>query len=410
MTQLSQNAIPNSSYQPNTGGFLSESAQSGFDMMHALEGGGSPQNSIITTAGPATNSFNNYSSSLNSMLMALNGDGTYKLPGSDMNIGNVNDAYTQMLDRISRGEDASTKALIGTINAARSNRQNEMATQYERYKGGLQLLGIQHNDAQATPELLMGHIQQAENEHQAKLQALDVETNKALMDAEQAKNKNDLATLKEKMDYVDKLKQEKRDYLKQVAEQMNAANTIADNVVQGAYDQLQKLSPADKEKYLIAVSQKYGISLGALTAAMVRESRTRSDRTSKGKTGSEKSLSILDIQRYNDLYPDAGVIAGDTEAQAIAKVAATNTPEAKIRNTIQTIMDGGGTYEEVLAEIGDDPEQIAIAKEVFGISDEPTETQPSSPTGFPQLPSSMYSVPGVGPFAAIINGISSLFD
>lgn len=39
-----------------------------------------------------------------------------------------------------------------------------------------------------------------------------------------------------------------------------------------------------------------------------------------------KPLSITDIERYNDIYPEAGVTAGDTQATANAKVSALNQP------------------------------------------------------------------------------------
>lgn len=236
-----------------------------------------PPSSIVTTAGPATTSFNNHSSNLQTMLTSLN-QNSGSLPGSDINVDNVNDSYTQMLDRLGRSSDASTKALIGTINASRSNRGNEINTQYDNYKRGLQLLGIQHNDAQATPDLLMGHVKQAENEHQAKLQALDVETNKALMDAENAKEKNDLTTLESKMAYVDKLKQEKRDYLKNIAEQMTAGNTIAANIIAGDYDQFKNLSAADQEKYIKHVASSFGISEQSVRANIVKQEQSAEDR------------------------------------------------------------------------------------------------------------------------------------
>lgn len=368
-------------------------------------------NNIVTTAGPATKEFNTHSTNLDNMLATLN-----QTPAKSTNtatISNTNDAYTQMLDRIGNTSDLATKALIGTIQAGRANSANRLNTEYNNYKSGLQLLGIQHNDAQATPDLLMGHIQQAENEHQAKIQQLDVETNKALMDAKVAKDNGNLAILKEKMAYVKDLNQQKQDYLKNIADQMGAETKIADNIVGGVYAELNKLAPADKERYLQAVAQKYNISLGSLVKAMTSESERLVDRNTKNtkNTTSNAPLSILDIQRYNDLYPDAGINAGDTEAEANTKVAATNTPEAKTRSIIQTIKDGGGTYEEVLKEIGDDVNQIAIAKEVYGITNEEITTpekKVGTETSF-TLPNSPFGINGADTYKKIISGISNFF-
>lgn len=261
-------------YSPNTYGNIDPS-QYGANVDYAYPQNPAPQsNNIITTAGPATNSFNQYSGNLNNMLTSLGGG----LPGDNLNVGNVNDAYTQMLDRVSRGEDASTKAMIGTIQAQRANRGNEINTQYEGYKRGLQLLGIQQNEAQATGDLLMGHIQQAENEQRAKIQNLDVEVNKALMDAEQAKNKKDLATLEAKMAYVDKLKAEKRDYLKNIAEQMSAGSNIADSVIAGSYAEYAKLSPTDQQKYIQHVAKSFGIPVTSVQAAIEKQRMAGEDR------------------------------------------------------------------------------------------------------------------------------------
>lgn len=91
----------------------------------------------------------------------------------------------------------------------------------------------------------------------------------------------------------------------------------------------------------------------------------------------DKKLSILDVQRYKELYPNAGIVAGDTEAQANAKIAATNTPEAKIRNLIVAAKDNGNSYEAVIAEINKDTTitdkalAIKIADEIYGKTAEP---------------------------------------
>jgi len=87
-------------------------------------------------------------------------------------------------------------------------------------------------------------------------------------------------------------------------------------------------------------------------------------------------LSILDIQRYNEAYPEAGVSAGDTEATANAKVAASNSPETKTRNLILGAKDAGDTYETVLADIKnsglftDKEAATKIAQEIFGTANQ----------------------------------------
>jgi hypothetical protein len=247
-------------------------------------------NNVVTTSSTAKNEFNTHSNTLDNMLANLNQTPTKS--SNTATVGNTNDAYTQMLDRTSQNSDLATKALIGTIQAGRANSANRLNTEYNNYKSGLQLLGIQHNDAQATPDLLMGHIQQAENEHQAKIQQLDVETNKALMDAKVAKDNGDLAVLKEKMSYIKDLNQQKQDYLKNIADQMGAETKIADNIVGGVYTELNKLAPADKEKYLQAVASKYNISLGSLVKAMTTEKERLTDRSVKNAKVATTKLTL----------------------------------------------------------------------------------------------------------------------
>lgn len=114
--------------------------------------------------------------------------------------------------------------------------------------------------------------------------------------------------------------------------------------------------------------------------AMKRAAEKRLSDTSN-KT---ESLSVLDIARYNELYPDAGVTAGDTEAQANAKVQASNSPEAKTRNLVVAAQTAGNSYETVVAEINKDTTikdkaaALAIAKEVYAVEEtavSPIETE-----------------------------------
>lgn len=91
-----------------------------------------------------------------------------------------------------------------------------------------------------------------------------------------------------------------------------------------------------------------------------------------GGGDTETSLSILDVQRYNELYPEAGVIAGDSEKVANDKIIALNSPEAKIRNLVVAAKDANNSYETVIKEIENDTtitdKETAknIANEVYG--------------------------------------------
>lgn len=115
-----------------------------------------------------------------------------------------------------------------------------------------------------------------------------------------------------------------------------------------------------------------GIDINAMAATS-----TLSEIESK-KSGSGVSttpLSILDVQRYNELFPDAGVVAGDTEAEANAKVKASNSPEAQVRNLIVAAKENGNDYKTVIKEIENDDTiedketAKSIAREIYGITD-----------------------------------------
>jgi predicted DNA-binding ribbon-helix-helix protein len=231
-----------------------------------------PVNNMVVGSGPANMEFANYSANLSKALGALNPTQA-KPKGPEITIENVgtDDPYGQMLQSISNSANASTKALIASIQASRANQANTINSQYDNYKKGLQLLGIQHNDAQSTPDLLMGHIKQAENEQNAKIQALDIEEKKLLMDAETAQKNNDLETLKAKMDRVKQIKEEKNQALKDISDQLTAETSIAENQAHVIYETLNTLSENEKEIFLQQVAKKYNIPLGTLVTALADE-------------------------------------------------------------------------------------------------------------------------------------------
>lgn len=242
-----------------------------------------PDNQLVVGSGSANMEFSNYSGELSNALSSITQPSNQQNTGPEITTENVGqlDPYGRMLDSLSQSSNASTKALISSIQASRMNKANSVNAQYDNYKRGLQLLGIQHNDAQSTPDLLMGHIQQAENEQYAKIDALDREEKKLIMDAETAQKKDDLATLKEKMDRVKAIKEEKNQALKDIADQLNTENSIAEDEAHRIYDQLQKLDDADKEIFLQEVAKKYKIPLIALVTAIADEKKAREEKAKK---------------------------------------------------------------------------------------------------------------------------------
>lgn len=261
-----------------------------------------PQNNVVQTAGAATNQYNNLSGNLTNMLAGLN-----QQPGEEprLNVNTYSDAYTQALDAQAQRGSAATKSLIASIQAQNQNMRNSIGAQYGDYKKGLQLLGIQQNSAQSSPDLLMGHIQQAQNEYTAKIQQLNAEESRAMMEAENARADKDLSTLKEKMDYIKQIQKEKDDALSRTYERMQLQTKIADTQASMYYDALQKLPDAQKEDFLIAVSQKYNIPLQALVKSIsdVSASRNKGTKSSSGG-GTGKKLTLSQIGTFKKNNPD----------------------------------------------------------------------------------------------------------
>ena len=98
---------------------------------------------------------------------------------------------------------------------------------------------------------------------------------------------------------------------------------------------------------------------------------------SKTAPTSNNPLNILDIQRYQEAYPNAGVVAGDTEAQANAKVAASAGGKDYTDEELRTIARDSGSYEATISGIESDAtiknkdRAKLIAREIYGISSGP---------------------------------------
>ena len=200
---------------------------------------------------------------------------------------NAHDPFIGMLNNMQSTSDTSTKRLISNIQANRARTQSGLANEYENYKRGIQLLGIQHNQAQFTPDILMSHVKQAENEFQSKISDLDREESKALMDAEEARNTNNFRLLKERMDYVDKIRKEKKESLKDFYDTTLSQEKVSDSIAQSIYSVAQGLDNSEKEVFLQQVSQKYKIPLGSLVQSLADLNTSKMAKKSTGtKTGS----------------------------------------------------------------------------------------------------------------------------
>lgn len=197
-------------------------------------------------------------------------------------IDNYSDPYTQALDKMKANQDAATQNLIATIQAKRANRGNEINQSYQRYKEGLMLLGIQSEDINSTPDIVMGNIQQAENARIAKLQDLDMQEATALLEAQTARDEKDFKLLKDRMDYIKEIKRERINTLKDNFDMLKAEQGIADIQAEQIYDQLGKLSGNQKEQFLQEIANSFNVPVGAIVAGVAKVAKARKTGTGGG--------------------------------------------------------------------------------------------------------------------------------
>lgn len=188
--------------------------------------------------------------------------------------GTEQDPYLKALDSMASRASESTNRLIANIQANRLRSQTKLTESFDRYKSGLQLLGIQTNRAQSTPDILVGQLKQADNEYMSKLADLDSEENKALMDAENARAENDFKTLKERMDYVRQVRKDQADTLKEYNDKIMQSSKLAEaqidtRLAKEMFTTIQKITdPAQKEQFIEAVANKFGISPLAVVSSL----------------------------------------------------------------------------------------------------------------------------------------------
>ena len=321
---------------------------------------------VVVSSNPARKEFNTHSMTLGQMLSSLNNQST-GLPSDNITLDSQqNDPYIKLLNQQSMLDDAASKALIATIRASKYNNQNQVTQSYDNYKKGLQLLGIQHNEAQFTPDLLQGRIQQVEVQKIQELQKYEIEANKALIDARQAQASGNLALFREKMNYIKDLKDERDNYLKKLASNLEAETSIAENRAEAIYGQMQSLNPAERETYLNAVAEKSGIPVTSLMAALQRVAESKTSKSGGGSSGGgytsqelrklrQAGIDPADIESADDfLYGDSSSYSKADLENALNNLVDDNLDEEGyitkegLQNAIKAGQSIGMTRSEVL--------------------------------------------------------------
>lgn len=247
----------------------------------------------------------------------------------NINIDNYNDAYTQQLDKLQANSDKATSNLIENIKAKRQANSNEVNASYDRYQSGLQLLGIQSENIQYSPDIVMGNIQQAENARLSKLQELDRAESTAILEAQMARDENDFRLLKDRMNYIKEIKKERLNTLKDSFDMMKAEQGIAEIQASRIYDEVQKLgSDQAKVQFMNSIAAQLGIDPSAIVSSVAEIKRARDKeaaaaasklKSSSSKGGSSGKLTEgdKDRQAWSNIV---GVLNSDTMTSSGAPV------------------------------------------------------------------------------------------
>lgn len=224
----------------------------------------------VATSSSSRTNFTQNSADLDAAMAKLNGVPTNDNPTVDGSTTTTTDTSTsdpfiQGLTRLSQNSDAATKALIASTQAAYQNNVNKVTSQYANYKAGLQQLGVETGSAEATPDLLAGHIQQAANDEMAKINDLQVKESKTLIDAKNAKDKEDFTTLDKTMTYHKQLQTEKSTAIKNMYDSITNSVKLGEaqidpTTAETMYKELMKLNGTDKTKLLQAIGEKYNMN------------------------------------------------------------------------------------------------------------------------------------------------------
>lgn len=138
-----------------------------------------------------------------------------QVQNTDPNAPNYQDSYTTQMQQLSQRSDTATQSMIAGIMAQRQQAMNVSNAQATQYQHGLEALGVGSNSAMTTPSLLTGQIQQAEDQQTAKIANINNQYNKAIATAQQAQDNEDDKTLNEQVTYMNQLKTQALDTLKE---------------------------------------------------------------------------------------------------------------------------------------------------------------------------------------------------
>lgn len=311
-----------------------------------------PASKIVNTSASSRVATAQSDSALQNVLAGLSGSTTPENPNPDDESndieGTANDPFIQQLNTLQTNQDAATKALIASTAATYQNNVNKVNAQYGNYKAGLQQLGLETGEAEATPDLLVGHIQQAANDQMDKINTLQANEQKAIIDANNAKANGDFRTMTARMTYVKNIQTEKAAAIKNMYDAVNSANKEVTYDAPSLYASYSSLTdPNDKKAFIAAVAQQFGTSPISVVSALTGEQA----KESKVQLSEDNTKSIIAKRGSTGAAGTSGAMTKAQIAQGEAKLKATEGTDGYVDPYAyaQAYADWKGTTKEFIA-------------------------------------------------------------
>lgn len=229
--------------------------------------------------------------------------------------------YMTRLNELEKTSSLASKNLLRGITSDYTSRKAEESDQNDRYMKGLQLLGLQGGEAQATPQLQTGMLRKAEIEGHKELARIDGEERKALAEAEQAKFDNDYKLFNEKINLYKTARAEKAKVISDLyTEASNRMKFKQDEIDlmesygAGLYSEYSKLTGTDREEFIKEVSEQLNVSPQSVVAGLANHAESVKKKAGSGTpayklTSTQKNKLLgagFTLSQINDIASDIG--------------------------------------------------------------------------------------------------------
>lgn len=270
-------------------------------------------------------------------------DGTTPTPPA---ASDTTDPFIQNLESMNQNSDAMEKSLLATTKAAYQNQMNTVNQSYNKYKAGLESLGIEHNAAQSTPELLAGQIQTVANQQAQKIGDLHNKMLDAISKADLAQRNNNFKTKNEEITRYNQLKTEKRQAIIDARDAITFGNKEAIANAPSMYQEFKTKSPTDQEAFINQKAQELGTTHDVIQSALINEQQKESVASTTAfekdltiqrlqneiaTQGTGKPLTPSNVKSLNAQNPLISLSYGDTNEDAIAAVQNAKTATSQLQ-------------------------------------------------------------------------------